>query len=74
MAELGEDHLWYSTSQGVREARKAHGLKPVPATGGIAGAEHNPGEELLGQDAADEHLAARNPGPDHPDQHRPEST
>jgi anti-anti-sigma factor len=74
MAELGEDHLWHSISQGVREARRAHGLKHLPATGGIAAAVDVPGEELLGQDAADEHLASRNPGPDHPDQHRPEST
>ena len=31
MAELGEDHLWHSISQGVREARRAHGLKHLPA-------------------------------------------
>ena len=49
MAELGEDHLWHSISQGVREARRAHGLKHLPATGGIAGAEDVPGEELLGR-------------------------
>jgi high affinity sulfate transporter 1 len=29
-ATLGEDHIWHSISQGVREARRAHGLKPVP--------------------------------------------
>jgi hypothetical protein len=73
MAELGEDHLWHSISQGVREARRAHGLKHVPATGGIAAAEHVPGEELLGE-AANEHSTARSPGPDRPDRHRPEST
>lgn len=28
---LGEDHLWHSVSQGVRAARKSHGLKDVPA-------------------------------------------
>jgi high affinity sulfate transporter 1 len=26
-AQIGEDHLWHSISQGVREARRAHGLK-----------------------------------------------
>ena len=30
MAELGEDHLWHSISQGVREARRAHGLNAPP--------------------------------------------
>ena len=32
--QLGEDHLWHSISQGVRAARRDHGLKPpkpVPA-------------------------------------------
>jgi sulfate permease, SulP family len=74
MAELGEDHQWHSIPQGVREARRAHGLKHVPATGGIASVEDVPGEELLGQEAAEEHLAARNPGPDRPQPHRPELT
>jgi SulP family sulfate permease len=46
-AELGEDHLWHSISQGVREARRAHGVKHIPATGGIAGAEDVPGEDLV---------------------------
>ena len=36
MDELGEDHLWHSISQGVREARRAHGLKHLPATAGAA--------------------------------------
>jgi hypothetical protein len=31
MARLGEDHLWHSISQGVREARRTHGLKHVSA-------------------------------------------
>ena len=30
IAELGEDHLWHSISQGVREARHAHGLEQHP--------------------------------------------
>ncbi len=39
MAELGEDHMWHSISQGVREARREHGLKHVPAPGGVTGAD-----------------------------------
>jgi MFS superfamily sulfate permease-like transporter len=74
MAELGEDHQWHSISQGVREARRAHGLKHLPATGGIAGADHVPGEELLGEETAEEHIVVRSPGPDHPDRHRPKPT
>ena len=35
MADLGEDHLWHSISQGVREARRANGLKHLPAQGGV---------------------------------------
>ncbi len=65
MAELGEDHLWHSISQGVREARRAHGLKHLPASAGIASAEGVPGEELLGEETADEHIAARSPAPIH---------
>jgi high affinity sulfate transporter 1 len=37
MSALGEDHLWHSISQGVREARLAHGLKQVPAPDGRLG-------------------------------------
>jgi anti-anti-sigma factor len=61
MAELGEDHLWHSISQGVREARLAHGLKHLPAGVGIASAEDVPGEELHGEETAEEHIAARSP-------------
>ena len=62
MDELGEDHLWHSISQGVREARRAHGLKHLPAT---AGAADVPGEELLGEDTAEEeHIVARSTAPD----------
>ena len=39
MAELGEDHVWHSISQGVREARRAHGLTHLPASAGVADAE-----------------------------------
>jgi sulfate permease, SulP family len=61
MDELGEDHLWHSISQGVRKARRAHGLKHLPAT---AGAMDVPGEVLLGEDTAEEeHIVARSPAP-----------
>ena len=63
MAELGEDHLWHSISQGVREARLAHGLKHLPASVGVAGAEDVPGEELLGEETAEEHIVARSTAP-----------
>lgn len=33
MALLGEDHLWHSISQGVRQARKEHHLKHLAAAG-----------------------------------------
>jgi anti-anti-sigma factor len=62
IAELGEDHLWHSISQGVREARLAHGLKHLPASAG-AGAEDVPAEELLGEEEAEEHIVARSPAP-----------
>lgn len=61
MADLGEDHLWHSISQGVREARGAHGLKHLPA--GVGGAEDVPDEELLGEETAEEHIVARSPAP-----------
>jgi len=34
MDEIGEDHLWHSISQGVREARAAHDLASYPAMPG----------------------------------------
>jgi SulP family sulfate permease len=54
MAEIGEDHLWHSISQAVREARRAHGIGPAAAAD-------------AGEDAAEEHIAARSTraaGPD----------
>ena len=62
MAELGEDHLWHSISQGVREARRAHGLKHLPAA--RTGAADVPAEELLGEETAEEHIVARSTAPD----------
>ena len=58
MAELGEDHLWHSISQGVREARRAHGLKHLPASADVASAEDVPDEET-----AEEHIVARSSAP-----------
>jgi anti-anti-sigma factor len=74
LAELGEDHLGHSISHGVREARRAHGLKHMPATGGIAGAEEVAGEDLVGEETAEEYIATRNPGPDRPEPRLPEPT
>jgi sulfate permease, SulP family len=74
MSELGEDHVWHSISQGVREARRAHGLKHVAATDGVTGTETVPDEHLLDEAAADEErIAARGAGPVPPEQHRPGS-
>jgi high affinity sulfate transporter 1 len=56
MAELGEDHVWHSISQGVREARRAHGLKHIPASaGGVAA------EDVSDVETAEEHIVARTP-------------
>ncbi len=57
VADLGEDHLWHSISQGVREARRAHGLKHVPAQVGVPDLDDLPDDE-----SAEEHIAARSPG------------
>ena len=67
--ELGEDHLWHSISQGVRQARRLHGLLDLPA---------HEGQSAVGADSADhsvdsddeEHIVARDPGPDPPDEPR----
>jgi high affinity sulfate transporter 1 len=50
MAEIGEDHLWHSISQGVREARGSHDLGAYPAIpGGVFDSDWLPGvdEALL---------------------------
>jgi high affinity sulfate transporter 1 len=71
MSDLGEDHLWHSISQGVREARRAHGLKHLPAqAGAFPGAGELPGEELLDEAAAEEHIVASGPGLAPPKGHR----
>ncbi len=51
MEQVGEDHLWHSISQGVREARRAHGLDDVPAGPGVHGIE--PGAEAPRRDPAE---------------------
>jgi len=89
ISELGEDHLWHSISQGVREARRAHGLLDLPAhtgapppdgtstdgastdgtsTDGTSTDGTSTDEPLDADD--EEHIVARDPGPDPPDQRR----
>ncbi len=60
LAELGEDHLWHSISQGVREARRAHALTKPSSRAGAPGAAVVPDEEPL-DEGAEEHIAARGP-------------
>ena len=78
MQQVGEDHLWHSISQGVREARHAHGLVDMPAGPGVHGVEPGaepPHREFDGaatggpaeepsDDLAEEHIAARTPEPE----------
>ncbi|WP_395692375.1 SulP family inorganic anion transporter [Nocardioides sp.] len=72
MAEIGEDHLWHSISQGVREARRAHGLTDLPAEPGVRGApqpqlprlELDVAEGPEEEQEVEEHIAARTPEPD----------
>ena len=66
VAELGDDHLWHSISQGVREARRLHGLRDLPAHEGPPLDD----EELLPAEH-EEHIAARQPGPVPPDEQSP---
>ena len=62
IAELGEDHLWHSISQGVREARRVHGLLDLPAHDGVLPAGEALVDEPLDADG-EEHIVARDPGP-----------
>ena len=59
-ADLGEDHMWHSISQGVREARHLHGLLDLPAHDGTV-----PEDEVLEPDH-EEHIAAHQPAPPEP--------
>ena len=56
LADLGEDHLWHSISQGVREARHAHGLVDLPARDGT------PFDDEALEPDREEHIAAHHPG------------
>lgn len=67
LAELGEDHLWHSISQGVREARKAHDLMDLKARDGLAAVEVEP-ELEADEEPEEEHIVARHPGPPMPGQ------
>jgi MFS superfamily sulfate permease-like transporter len=60
-AELGDDHMWHSISQGVREARRVHGLHGLPAQ-----REAPLEEEPLAADH-EEHIVAHQPGPAPPE-------
>ncbi|HQR27224.1 MAG TPA: SulP family inorganic anion transporter [Nocardioides sp.] len=65
MAEIGEDHLWHSISQGVREARQTHGLTGYPAVqGGVFDSDWLPVEvDDLGEEG-EEHIVSDEPGPE----------
>jgi SulP family sulfate permease len=58
IAELGEDHLWHSISQGVRQAR--HALNRPSAHARAADAEVIPGADLLDEEAVED-IAERGP-------------
>jgi high affinity sulfate transporter 1 len=71
MAEIGEDHLWHSISQGVREARQAHGLMDYAATvGGIYDTDWLPPEDLDVGDPHDERIAPGDPDSEPPQEAR----
>ena len=57
MAEIGDDHLWHSISQAVRQARRLHG--PALAALEVPDAP---------EDVVEEHIVARNPGAPAPDE------
>jgi SulP family sulfate permease len=61
LAELGENHVWHSISQGVREARRNCGLRHIPAQTGGPTPVQLPEEELPEDETAEEHIAARVP-------------
>ena len=60
-AELGDDHMWHSISEGVRQARRVHGLLGLRAHEGAP-----PDDEPLAADH-EEHIVAREPGPAPPE-------
>ena len=68
--DLGDDHLWHSISQGVRAARRAHGLLDLPARDAASLAEESADEPVDEPVDADheEHIAAHQPGPERPEE------
>jgi hypothetical protein len=72
MEEIGEDHLWHSISQGVRQARRTHRLDDYPAIPGgvfdsdwIAGlvteSEEQTATGRAAQEAEEERIVPRRP-------------
>jgi sulfate permease, SulP family len=59
MARLGEDHRWHSISQGVREARRTHGLKHLPAQTGSSKVEEVELDEAADAAPTQERIAPR---------------
>jgi len=68
--ELGEDHLWHSISQGVREARRVHGLVDLAAHEGVPSADGASAHQPLDTDG-EEHIVAHDPGPAPPNEQEP---
>src|SRR6476659_1612737 len=68
--ELGEDHLWHSISQGVREARRVHGLVDLAAHEGVPSADVASAHQPLDTDG-EEHIVAHDPGPAPPNEQEP---
>ena len=66
MTDIGEDHLWHSISQGVREARAAHGLLGYPSIpGGVFDSDWlSAADEQPPEAAEEERIAPREPDPD----------
>src|SRR5829696_3995157 len=62
MSSLGEGHLWHSISQGVREARRLHGLTHLPATDGLSSAGLTASDEGP-EETAEETIVAHGPDP-----------
>jgi MFS superfamily sulfate permease-like transporter len=68
--ELGEDHLWHSISQGVRQARRVHGLLDLAAHEGVPPADGALADQPLDADG-EEHIVAHDPGPAPPNEQEP---
>ena len=66
MTDIGEDHLWHSISQGVREARAAHGLLGYPSIpGGVFDSDWlSAADEQPPEAAEEERIAPRESEPD----------